>query len=172
VEAARAARQRATAPRGGSGLQCADALRDQAFEVVVREGSWSRRAASTADCNGRWTLGVSDLDEWEKATAAYAMAGITDRITCPTLVLEAENDPFFKGQTQRLLDELTCQRELIAFREDEGAGEHCHEGALSLFHQRPFDWLDTVLAGRRSPAPVEPRERSNRAAGPGLSSAA
>jgi predicted alpha/beta-fold hydrolase len=75
------------------------------------------------------------------------MAGITDRITCPTLVLEAENDPFFKEQPQRLLDELTCPRELIAFREDEGAGEHCHEGALSLFHQRTFDWLDTVLAG-------------------------
>ncbi|MFD8866518.1 alpha/beta hydrolase family protein [Streptomyces sp. NPDC059590] len=23
---------------------------------------------------------------------------------------------------------------------------HCHEGALALFHQRTFDWLDTVLA--------------------------
>lgn len=32
------------------------------------------------------------------------------------------------------------------FREDEGAGEHCHEGAMFLFHQRAFDWLDTLLA--------------------------
>ncbi|MFD1542772.1 alpha/beta hydrolase family protein [Nonomuraea guangzhouensis] len=97
--------------------------------------------------NGRWTFGVSDLNELVKATQAYTMAGIADRITCATLVLEAENDQFFKGQPQRLLDELTCQKELIFFREDEGAGEHCHEGALSLFHQRTFDWLDTVLAG-------------------------
>ncbi|KAK1183848.1 alpha/beta fold hydrolase [Streptomyces sp. NBS 14/10] len=97
--------------------------------------------------NGRWTLGVSDIDELVKATEAYTMAGVADRITCPTLVLEAENDQFFKGQPRRLFDELTCQKELISFREDEGAGEHCHEGALSLFHQRTFDWLDTEFAG-------------------------
>lgn len=42
--------------------------------------------------------------------------------------------------------ELTRQKKLITFREDEGAGEHCHEGALFLFHQHAFDWLDTVLA--------------------------
>jgi hypothetical protein len=74
------------------------------------------------------------------------MAGIADRITCPTLVLDAENDQFFKGQPQHVYNELTCEKELILFREDEGAGEHCHEGAISLFHQRTFDWLDTVLA--------------------------
>lgn len=96
--------------------------------------------------NGRWTFGVSDFDELVEAAQSYTLAGIADRITCPTLVLDAENDVFFKGQPQRLLGELTCQKELILFREDEGAGEHCHEGALSLFHQRTFDWLDTLLA--------------------------
>jgi alpha-beta hydrolase superfamily lysophospholipase len=96
--------------------------------------------------NGRWTFGVSGIDEMLKATEGYTMAGIADRITCPTLVLDAENDQFFKGQPQRLFDELTCKKELIFFREDEGAGEHCHEGALSLWHQRAFDSLDTVLA--------------------------
>ncbi|MFD5387926.1 hypothetical protein ACFWMG_23845 [Streptomyces sp. NPDC127074] len=25
--------------------------------------------------------------------------------------------------------------------------EESHEGALSLFHQRTFDWLDTLLTG-------------------------
>jgi hypothetical protein len=30
--------------------------------------------------------------------------------------------------------------------ENEGGGEHCHECAVSVFHQRTFDWLDTVLA--------------------------
>ncbi|WP_405834078.1 alpha/beta hydrolase family protein [Streptomyces sp. NBC_01176] len=96
--------------------------------------------------NGQWTLGLSGLEEMVKATEGYTMAGIADRITCPTLVLDAENDQFFKGQPQRLVDEMTCQKKLILFREDEGAGEHCHEGAISLFHQRTFDWLDTLLA--------------------------
>ena len=96
--------------------------------------------------NGRWTFGLSTFDEVVDATKAYTVAGVVDRISCPTLVLDAENDQFFAGQPQRVLDELTCEKELILFREDEGAGEHCHEGALFLFHQRTFDWLDTVLA--------------------------
>jgi pimeloyl-ACP methyl ester carboxylesterase len=95
--------------------------------------------------NGRWTFGVSDGEELAKATEEYTLAGIADRITCPTLVLEAENDQFFEGQPQQVFDELTCPKELIFFREDEGGGEHCHAGAISLFHQRTFDWLDTVL---------------------------
>ena len=96
--------------------------------------------------NGRWTFGVPGFDDLVKAAAAYTMAGIADRVTCPTLVPEAENDQFFRGQPQRLSNELTGQKELITFRADEGAGEHCHEGALTPFHQRAFDWLDTVLA--------------------------
>jgi pimeloyl-ACP methyl ester carboxylesterase len=50
--------------------------------------------------NGRWTFGVPGLDELAKATEAYTMAGIADRITCPTLVLEAENDQFSKGTAE------------------------------------------------------------------------
>ncbi|MGW3960925.1 alpha/beta hydrolase family protein [Amycolatopsis sp. NPDC005003] len=96
--------------------------------------------------NGKWTFGVSTFDEVVEATKAYTMAGIAGRITCPTLVLDGENDQFFAGQPQRVFDELTCEKKLIFFREDEGAGEHCQEGALFLFHQRTFDWLDTVLA--------------------------
>ena len=96
--------------------------------------------------NGLWTFGVADADALLQAAEAYTMAGIADRITCPTLVLDAENDQFFAGQPQRIYDALTGKKELIQFREDEGGGEHCHEGALALFHQRTFDWLDTVLS--------------------------
>jgi pimeloyl-ACP methyl ester carboxylesterase len=96
--------------------------------------------------NGRWTFGVSDADALVKATEAYTMAGIADQVSCPTLVLEAENDQFFKGQPERIFEALTCPKELIAFREDEGGGEHCHEGAIAQFHQRAFDWLDALLA--------------------------
>ncbi len=96
--------------------------------------------------NGMWTFGLSSPGDLAKATEPYTMAGIAGQITCPTLVLEAENDQFFAGQPQQLYDELTCPKELIVFREDEGGGEHCHEGAIALFHQHTFDWLDTVLA--------------------------
>ena len=95
--------------------------------------------------NGMWTFGASDPVELAKAAEAYTLEGIADRITCPTLVLEAENDQFFAQQPQRVYNALTCPKELITFRNDEGGGEHCHAGATALFHQRAFDWLDTVL---------------------------
>ncbi|WP_020658232.1 alpha/beta hydrolase family protein [Amycolatopsis benzoatilytica] len=96
--------------------------------------------------NGLWTFGVADAAALVQAAEAYTMAGIADRITCPTLVLDAENDQFFAGQPQRVYDALTCEKELILFREAEGGGEHCHEGAIAQFHQCTFDWLDTVLS--------------------------
>ncbi len=95
--------------------------------------------------NGLWTFGVSDADELLKATEAYTMDGVADRITCPTLVLKAEADQFFAGQPERVFQALTCPKDLFTFREDEGGGEHCHEGAIALWHQRTFDWLDTTL---------------------------
>lgn len=98
--------------------------------------------------NGRWTFGVDDAEAVVTATKAYTLDGIADRITCPTLVLDAENDQFFAGQPERVLAALTCPAELVVFPEDEGGGEHCHEGAVALFHQRTFDWLDRVLAAR------------------------
>ncbi|WP_194926463.1 alpha/beta hydrolase family protein [Catenulispora pinisilvae] len=104
--------------------------------------------------NGRWNFGIDDPDELIKATQSYTMAGIADRITCPMLVLEAEVDVFFDGQPQRLFDALTSPKQLIRFREDEGGGEHCHEGAVALFHQCTFDWLDTVLAVRETLVPA------------------
>ncbi|MEU8718653.1 alpha/beta fold hydrolase [Streptomyces sp. NPDC048663] len=126
------------------------------FSAVAAQGSSTpggldavtagNTGASWVARNGKWTFGKSTFDEVVEATKGYTMAGIADRVTCPTLVLDAENDQFFADQPERVFDALTCEKKLILFREDEGAGEHCHEGALFLFHQRTFDWLDTILA--------------------------
>jgi hypothetical protein len=41
-------------------------------------------------------------------------------------------------------------KELVTLREDEGGGEHCHEGVVALFHQRTFYWLDRPLGLSRT----------------------
>jgi dienelactone hydrolase len=112
------------------------------LEAVLAQNTQARWAIR----NGRWTFGVSSAQEIVEVTRPYTMAGLADRIVCPTLVLEAENDQFFAGQPQRIYDALTCRKDLIAFREDEGGGEHCHVGAVALWHQRTFDWLDELFA--------------------------
>ena len=55
----------------------------------------------------------------------------------------------FRGQPAKLYEALHCPKTYLRFTAAEGAGERCHEGALTLFHQQMFDWLDEPLGGRR-----------------------
>lgn len=95
--------------------------------------------------NALWTLGVATARELIDGFGKYDLTHVAARIACPTLVCEAQNDQFFPGQPAMLYEALQCEKTFMAFTAAEGAGEHCHEGALTLFHQRMFDWLDDTL---------------------------
>jgi pimeloyl-ACP methyl ester carboxylesterase len=95
--------------------------------------------------NGMWAFGAGTPAALIR-TSGYTLDGVAGQIACPTLVLEAENDAMFRGEAQRVAQALTCPHEHIVLTDAEGAGEHCHEGAMLAFHQHAFDWLDTVLA--------------------------
>jgi hypothetical protein len=88
----------------------------------------------------------SDADLFRKVKD-YSLAGIAPCVTAPTLILDAEHDHFGKGQPQLVERALTqASTTLVALTAAEGAGEHCHMGALTRAHQVMFDWLDDVLA--------------------------
>ena len=95
--------------------------------------------------NCLWAFDVTTGQELIEEIAKYDLTDVADQITCPTLVCDAENDQFLQGQPSQLYDALHCPKTFMAFTAAEGAGEHCHEGALTLFHQRLFDWLDDTL---------------------------
>ena len=94
--------------------------------------------------NGMWAFGA-DSPAALIRTSGYTLDGVAGQIACPTLVLEAENDATFRGEALRVAQSLTCPHEHIVLTDAEGAGEHCHEGAMLAFHQHAFDWLDAVL---------------------------
>jgi hypothetical protein len=71
--------------------------------------------------------------------------GIAERISCHTLILEAEEDMLFHGQPQQLYDHLPCPRTLMRFSVAEGAGAHCQVGATPRVRQRIDTWLDDTL---------------------------
>ncbi|MEC0225662.1 alpha/beta hydrolase family protein [Paenibacillus alba] len=95
--------------------------------------------------NGMFTYKADSIIDLVEKTEPFTLEGVADKIKCPTLVCEAENDHFFAGQPQQLYDALTCPKSLMKFTADEGAEEHCHIGALLLFNHRLFDWLDHTL---------------------------
>ncbi|MER8187542.1 alpha/beta hydrolase [Kitasatospora sp. NPDC094015] len=95
--------------------------------------------------NGAWAFGADSPADYIRRTADYTLEGVAPLIACPTLVLDAENDQFFRGQPQQVAAALTCPHTLVTLREAEGAGEHCHMGATARFQQITFDWLDRTL---------------------------
>ncbi|RJQ70511.1 alpha/beta hydrolase [Pseudonocardiaceae bacterium YIM PH 21723] len=96
--------------------------------------------------NGTWVLGAESIADSVRKTRAFTLDGVADQITCPALILDAENDQFFRGQPQLVEKALVnAPTTLVTLTEAEGAGEHCHMGAMARFHQETFDWLDTTL---------------------------
>jgi pimeloyl-ACP methyl ester carboxylesterase len=97
--------------------------------------------------NGMWTGGFNSPADYFYANRRYTLEGIANQISCPTLVCDAEQDHFFHD-ARTVFGALNCPEQYILFTAEEGAEEHCQAGAVSLFHQRIFDWLDEISAIR------------------------
>jgi len=96
--------------------------------------------------HGPYAFGVASPRQYMARLLDYSLVGLAEKIACPTLVCEAEEDVASTGQqAQKLYDHLTCPRTLVRFSSAEGAGAHCQVGALRLSFGRIFDWLDGVL---------------------------
>jgi len=106
---------------------------------IDTEARWALR-------NGKWVMGLDSIADVPRAFKGYTLAGVADRITAPALVLDPDNDQFLKGQPQRAAEAMVnSDTTLVTLKESEGAGEHCHVGAMSRLHQTIFDWLDDTV---------------------------
>jgi pimeloyl-ACP methyl ester carboxylesterase len=77
----------------------------------------------------------------------FSLAGIAENIRCPTLVSAGTADRFDPDgmQAKALYDHLTCERELMVFSDEYGAGSHCQLGAFAQSFAAKFDWLDYTM---------------------------
>ena len=113
------------------------------FELLTR-----RRLRHTTEGWGLrrclWVHGLDDPMDYFRLTQQYTLEGRIDQICCPTLVCSAENDEI-GASADKLYSGLTCEKTRLVFTAKEGAGAHCEAGARSVFNQRAFDWLDSML---------------------------
>jgi dienelactone hydrolase len=118
-------------------------LIDEMLEATMKASPTARWAFA----HGMYATGArSPRGYFAKVLDYHLRDGVAEKIACPTLVCEAEDDLFFKGQPQELYDHLTCRKTMIRFTKAEGAGAHCQVGATRLASARIFDWLDETLA--------------------------
>lgn len=115
------------------------------FDEGVREMMRRDVGTNWAMSHGMWVFGVSSPSAWLRALRPYRLQDVIGRIRCPTLVMDSENDEDMPGQARRFYDALTCPREYMLFRAEDGADEHCQVGAYILANERLLAWLDKVL---------------------------
>jgi pimeloyl-ACP methyl ester carboxylesterase len=92
--------------------------------------------------NGPWVNGVATTAEYVRSTADYTLT-VADigKIQTPVLVLEGEDDKVFAGQAAEFAAALKAPHEHVVMLNADGAGQHCHEGAMFLLHQTVFNYL-------------------------------
>jgi dienelactone hydrolase len=116
---------------------------DRALEQAMAASPTARWALT----HGMYAMGAPTPRAYVAMTLQYNLRdGVAESIGCPTLVTDAENDLFFKGQPDELYEHLTCPKAMLRFTEAEGAGAHCEVGASRLALGRIYDWLDETLA--------------------------
>lgn len=91
--------------------------------------------------NGVWVFGLKSEADVLRAAEKYTLEGIADKIKTPTLVLDAPDDHFMKGQPKEIFDRLKCDKELVALTREEGGSMHCHVGATARLGQVIGDWI-------------------------------
>ncbi len=124
-----------------------------AAEYGLRQSMKRNTGVRWAIGQGLYAFNVDSIWDLIEATEPCSLEGIAERVTCPTLVCEAENDHFFAGQPKQLYEALTCPKTFMRFTAEEGADTHCHFGALLLCNYRMFEWLDETLGIDREEAP-------------------
>lgn len=99
--------------------------------------------------HGMWTTGSNSPFELIIGAKKFSVKNILGNIKIPTLVLEGEMDDSFPGQPEKVYDGLICLppslKKHIVFTKEEGAEEHCQNGAPAITNQRIFDWLDEIF---------------------------
>lgn len=97
-----------------------------------------------------WVHGVNTVADLLRTWKDYSLKGIAHQIQCPTLVMDAENEAFSKGQAKELFESLTCPKDYVLLTQTEGAGDHCGGYAIAIVTQKALDWLDQIFNSKRA----------------------
>lgn len=83
--------------------------------------------------------------DWIKESMRFNARDVIKLIECPMFIADPEDEQFWPGQSQEVFDALECPKTLVRFTREEGANWHCEPRARSLYDQRMYDWLITVM---------------------------
>jgi dienelactone hydrolase len=93
---------------------------------------------------GLWSFNPTSCYDLLVASKAFTLDGFVQDVKCKVFVGDAENDHFFDGQPELMAKALGDKATYFMFKNEDGAGEHCHIGAAVRMNAIMFDWLIKV----------------------------
>lgn len=91
--------------------------------------------------------GLSSIEAYLAELRRFTMLDQAAQISCPTLIIESQND-FAGGGGRLLLERLTCPKELVELTNEQGIDGHCAGLAQQVWADVVYDWLDPLLEPR------------------------
>ena len=89
--------------------------------------------------------GLSDIRAYLEELERFKMLDRASAITCPTLIIEADND-FAGGAVRSLLAAMSGAAKLVRLTKAEGADGHCAGLGQQVWEETAYGWLEDVLA--------------------------
>ena len=93
--------------------------------------------------------GTSSYFQWLTAMKKNNARDVIKQVECPMFIADPDHEQFWPGQAREVYDALECHKTIVRFTREEGANWHCEPRARSLYDQRMFDWLATVMHARK-----------------------
>lgn len=99
--------------------------------------------ASSAAFQLPWVMGTPDMDSALEKAKGYRLAGVAERIACPTLIVHGENDTIVPVHwAHKLYAAVGAKhKELKIFTAADGGSEHCHGDNRVVGSNYIADWL-------------------------------
>ncbi|MDB5867223.1 MAG: dipeptidyl aminopeptidase/acylaminoacyl-peptidase-like protein [Betaproteobacteria bacterium] len=94
-----------------------------------------------------WVLGVPDMDAAMKKVKDFTLAGVAEKIECPTLICHGEGDRLSTTQTANQLYDAVGAKDktLKIFTKEDGGVEHCQVDNRQVGTDYICDWLSARL---------------------------
>ena len=99
--------------------------------------------ASSAAFQLPWVLGTPDMDSAMEKVKDFTLAGVAERIECPTLIVHGENDTIVPAHwAEKLYAAVGAKKKhLKIFTPADGGSEHCHGDNRVVGSNYIADWV-------------------------------
>jgi fermentation-respiration switch protein FrsA (DUF1100 family) len=120
---------------------------------VQRRHQHDPRTTAQSTFHFRWIMGCPDMDAANDKARQFSLADVAGRITCPILVVHAEDDRVVPVESARRLYEAlgSSRKRLRIFTAADGSTYHAQADNRQVGVDYIADWIEETLESGQAP---------------------